>query len=213
MGCLKEKYFNKKAVGSFYLPLRNAYSTSDDYAYSLKGFFVNEDFVIKALENFDAGQKVLLNDYTRQFWGNDPNGEHFEAAYDFVENYDGQRKEPTILPSKFPNILVNGANGISAGYATEIPPHNPGEIIDAVIHRIAVAQKFKGQGLGKKTFLEIEKIVKNDGYDTIRIDTHHDNLVMQQVLNKHGFMKCGVIYLKNGNPRLAYHYEKGKNNE
>ena len=47
----------------------------------------------------------------------------------------------------------------------------------------------------------------------IRIDTHHDNLVMQKVLNKHGFMKCGVIYLKNGNPRLAYHYEKGKNNE
>ena len=45
--CAMEKYFNKKAVGSFYLPLRNAYSTSDDYAYSLKGFFINEDFSFK----------------------------------------------------------------------------------------------------------------------------------------------------------------------
>lgn len=54
----------------------------------------------------------------------------------FVPNFDDEEIEPTVLPAKFPNILVNGANGISAGYATEIPPHNPGEIIDAVIHRI-----------------------------------------------------------------------------
>ena len=54
----------------------------------------------------------------------------------FVPNFDDEEIEPTVLPAKFPNILVNGANGISSGYATEIPPHNPGEIIDAVIHRI-----------------------------------------------------------------------------
>lgn len=54
----------------------------------------------------------------------------------FVPNFDDEEIEPTVLPAKFPNILVNGANGISAGYATEIPPHNPGEIIDAVIYRI-----------------------------------------------------------------------------
>ena len=54
----------------------------------------------------------------------------------FVPNFDDEEIEPTVLPAKFPNILVNGAKGISSGYATEIPPHNPGEIIDAVIYRI-----------------------------------------------------------------------------
>ena len=54
----------------------------------------------------------------------------------FVPNFDDEELEPIVLPSKFPNILVNGATGISAGYATEIPPHNPGEVIDATIYRI-----------------------------------------------------------------------------
>ena len=54
----------------------------------------------------------------------------------FVPNFDDEELEPIVLPSKFPNILVNGATGISAGYATEIPPHNPGEVIDAAIYRI-----------------------------------------------------------------------------
>lgn len=51
-------------------------------------------------------------------------------------NYDDTILEPTVLPAKFPNLLVNGATGISAGYATNIPPHNLGEIIDATIKRI-----------------------------------------------------------------------------
>ena len=51
-------------------------------------------------------------------------------------NYDDTLFEPTVLPARFPNLLVNGANGISAGYATNIPPHNLGEVIDATIKRI-----------------------------------------------------------------------------
>ncbi len=51
-------------------------------------------------------------------------------------NFDDRLLEPTVLPAKFPNLLVNGTNGISAGYATNIPPHNLGEIIDATIKRI-----------------------------------------------------------------------------
>ncbi|MBQ8234542.1 MAG: DNA topoisomerase IV subunit A [Bacilli bacterium] len=51
-------------------------------------------------------------------------------------NYDDTLEEPVVLPAKFPNLLVNGANGISAGYATNIPPHNLGEIVDATIKRI-----------------------------------------------------------------------------
>ncbi len=55
---------------------------------------------------------------------------------EFAPNYDDTEMEPTVLPAKFPNLLVNGANGISAGYATNIPPHNLKEIIDATIYRI-----------------------------------------------------------------------------
>ena len=51
-------------------------------------------------------------------------------------NFDDRLLEPTVLPAKFPNLLVNGTNGISSGYATNIPPHNLGEIIDATIKRI-----------------------------------------------------------------------------
>ena len=54
----------------------------------------------------------------------------------WAPNFDDRFLEPTVLPAKFPNLLVNGCNGISAGYATNIPPHNLGEIIDATIKRI-----------------------------------------------------------------------------
>ncbi len=49
---------------------------------------------------------------------------------DFADNYDGSRREPTVLPARFPNLLVNGAGGIAVGMATNIPPHNLGEVID-----------------------------------------------------------------------------------
>ncbi len=52
---------------------------------------------------------------------------------DFTENYDGSRQEPTVLPARFPNLLVNGAGGIAVGMATNIPPHNLGEVIDACL--------------------------------------------------------------------------------
>ena len=54
----------------------------------------------------------------------------------FAPNYDDTLLEPTVLPCRFPNLLVNGTTGISAGYATNIPPHNLGEVIDATIYRI-----------------------------------------------------------------------------
>lgn len=55
-----------------------------------------------------------------------------KKTVDFVPNYDDRLKEPTVLPSRFPNLLVNGSSGIAVGMATEIPPHNLGETIDAV---------------------------------------------------------------------------------
>ncbi len=52
---------------------------------------------------------------------------------DFIPNYDETEKEPEVLPVKVPNLLINGAEGIAVGMATSIPPHNFGEVVDAVI--------------------------------------------------------------------------------
>src|SRR5437762_10166770 len=52
---------------------------------------------------------------------------------EFQDNYDGQEREPTVLPARFPNLLVNGGSGIAVGMATNVPPHNLGEVIDACL--------------------------------------------------------------------------------
>ncbi|MEW6231595.1 MAG: DNA gyrase subunit A [Chloroflexota bacterium] len=65
---------------------------------------------------------------------------------DFTDNFDGTLKEPTVLPSKLPNLLVNGSAGIAVGMATSIPPHNLGEVAEAIVHLIdnpqATAEEF-----------------------------------------------------------------------
>src|SRR5690625_1531092 len=52
---------------------------------------------------------------------------------DYTDNYDGSEREPVVFPARFPNLLVNGSSGIAVGMATNIPPHNLGETIDAVL--------------------------------------------------------------------------------
>jgi DNA gyrase subunit A len=59
-----------------------------------------------------------------------------EDTVDFTDNYSGEMQEPTVLPSRFPNLLVNGSQGIAVGMATNIPPHNLGEVIDACLHLV-----------------------------------------------------------------------------
>ncbi|MGL5640892.1 MAG: DNA gyrase subunit A [Paraclostridium sp.] len=59
-----------------------------------------------------------------------------KETVDFIPNFDESLKEPSVLPSRFPNLLVNGSSGIAVGMATSIPPHNLGEVIDATIHLI-----------------------------------------------------------------------------
>ncbi|AUD63019.1 DNA topoisomerase IV subunit A [Tenericutes bacterium MO-XQ] len=75
----------------------------------------------------------------------------------FVPNFDDEELEPTVLPAKFPNLLVNGATGISAGYATKIPPHNLKEVIDATILYLDNDQV---------TFKEIAKVIKGPDFPT-----------------------------------------------
>jgi DNA gyrase subunit A len=57
-----------------------------------------------------------------------------EDTVDMVPNYDGSTEQPVVLPARFPNLLVNGSQGIAVGMATNIPPHNLGEVVDAVVH-------------------------------------------------------------------------------
>ena len=63
-------------------------------------------------------------------------GEIDEDTVDFQETYDGNNEEPIVLPARYPNLLVNGGGGIAVGMATNIPPHNLGEIVDATLHLI-----------------------------------------------------------------------------
>jgi DNA gyrase subunit A len=60
-----------------------------------------------------------------------------EDTVDFEPNYDNSTQQPTVLPARFPNLLVNGSQGIAVGMATKIPPHNLGEVIDATLHLLA----------------------------------------------------------------------------
>lgn len=79
----------------------------------------------------------------------------------------------------------------------------PNDLPYATIHRIASDGRVKG--IFTKCF---EYALKHA--DEIRIDTHHDNKTMQHVVLKHGFIRCGIIYLANGDPRIAYQYSKEK---
>jgi len=63
-------------------------------------------------------------------------GEIDEDTVDFGDTYDGRNREPLVVPARFPNLLVNGGGGIAVGMATNIPPHNLGEVIDATLHLI-----------------------------------------------------------------------------
>jgi DNA gyrase subunit A len=75
-----------------------------------------------------------------------------EETVDFTDNYSGERQEPSVLPSRFPNLLVNGSTGIAVGMATNIPPHNLNEIIEATLHMIeqpdATAEELSRHVLG-----------------------------------------------------------------
>src|SRR5262249_26488624 len=63
-------------------------------------------------------------------------GEIDEDTVDMEPTYDGTNQEPVVLPARFPNLLVNGVSGIAVGFATNIPPHNLGEVIKAAVHLI-----------------------------------------------------------------------------
>ena len=86
----------------------------------------------------------------------------------FVPNFDDEEMEPVVLPAKFPNLLVNGATGISAGYATKIPPHNLKEVVDATIAYL------DNENI---TALELSKIIKGPDFPTGGIVQGHNGII------------------------------------
>ena len=75
-----------------------------------------------------------------------------------------------------------------------------------VIHRIAVDTSVKGKGYANELLNKAKEVALAHGYENIRIDTHEDNRVMQHVIEKCGFKRCGIIYIETGAPRIAYEW-------
>ena len=85
-----------------------------------------------------------------------------KATVTFSDNFDGTMKEPDYLPSKLPNLLLMGSEGIAVGMATKIPPHNLGEVIDAVVHTIDKTKYDTGKENVLRRVKEGEEAVKID---------------------------------------------------
>ncbi|OHC75095.1 MAG: DNA topoisomerase IV subunit A [Rhodospirillales bacterium RIFCSPLOWO2_12_FULL_58_28] len=102
-----------------------------------------------------------------------------EDAVNFRETYDGEDTEPVVLPARFPNLLANGSAGIAVGMATNIPPHNVGELCDALLHLI----KFPNAGIGK-----LVEMIPGPDFPTggILIEPH-DNIVEAYRTGRGGF--------------------------
>ena len=93
---------------------------------------------------------------------------------DFVENFDGSLEEPTVLPAALPNLLVNGATGIAVGMATNIPPHNLGEIVDALVFMLEGWQR-----LDEITVEDLMRFVQGPDFPTgglILVEEENDEL-------------------------------------
>lgn len=73
-----------------------------------------------------------------------------------------------------------------------------------VVHRTCVSNASKGKGIGSLFFSKAKEICVENDLHSIRVDTHQDNLSMQRLLEKNGFVKCGIIYVQDGSPRYAY---------
>lgn len=149
---------------------------------------------------FDEAREYMRQNGINQWQQGYPNGETVlqdicdGISYVYVDESDAvfagammmfDRPEPTY------------AQIFEGSWLTENAPY-------ATIHRIAVKSSAKGGGIAGRLMHELEQIIKEAGVNSVRIDTHRDNLSMQRNLAKNGYRYCGIIYLENGDERLAY---------
>jgi len=115
----------------------------------------------------------------------------------FVPNFDDTDKEPAVLPSRFPNLLVNGSTGISAGYATDIPPHNLAEVIDGVIMRMENPEC---------TVEDLMRVIKGPDFPTGGIIQGIDGIKKAYETGKGKIVvrgKAGIERLRNGKEQIV----------
>jgi DNA gyrase subunit A len=116
---------------------------------------------------------------------------------DFVPNYDGSQKEPRVLPAKLPNLLMNGAMGIAVGMATNIPPHNLGELIDGITHLIDNPDA---------TVEDLMAFIKGPDFPTGGIIYNRRDILQAYATGKGGIVTRGraeIVETKGGNFRIV----------
>ncbi len=126
-----------------------------------------------------------------------------EETVDFVENYDGYEVQPSVLPARFPNLLVNGSSGIAVGMATNIPPHNLGEVIDATIELLSDPASAADE---TKTLQIAMKHIKGPDFPTGGLIVGRQGVLDAQTTGR-GSVKmravCEVEEGPKGNPRIV----------
>ncbi|HZK51375.1 MAG TPA: DNA gyrase subunit A [Actinomycetota bacterium] len=126
-----------------------------------------------------------------------------EETVDFVENYDGYEVQPSVLPARFPNLLVNGSSGIAVGMATNIPPHNLGEVIDATIELLSDPDSAADE---TKTLQIAMKHIKGPDFPTGGLIVGRQGVLDAQMTGR-GSVKmravCEVEEGPKGNPRIV----------
>lgn len=147
--------------------------------------------IIKQAQNYFKENKI------DQWQNNYPN-------YDTIENdIDGEESYVLVKDGKIvatAALSFNGEGTYNNIYNGKWLSNNK----YAVVHRVAVDENYKGQGLSSKIFENIEKICINKNINSIKIDTHKNNLSMQKLLEKEGFIYCGIIYLSDKSKRIAF---------
>jgi DNA gyrase subunit A len=108
---------------------------------------------------------------------------------DFRDNFDGSEKEPSVLPAKLPNLLLNGQLGIAVGMATNIPPHNLGELVDAIVHQIENPEA---------TIDDLMKFIKGPDFPTGGVAFGKDSIKTASATGKGGVVVRGVAEIVEG---------------
>ena len=116
-------------------------------------------------------------------------GDIDKETVDFRDNYDGRMQEPVVLPAKLPNLLLNGQLGIAVGMATNIPPHNLGELVDATVYQIDNPDA---------TLDDLLKFVKGPDFPTGGVVYGKESLRVAYATGRGGVVTRGVAEIVDG---------------